>query len=232
MYRNPWERQEGEGASAFYAFALYRDQGHKRSTRAVCERLASEADDGVENADTGAEPGKEAGFSLTVRPKGWKPDEQGANRARKNATGHVRNWYKVWNWSQRALAWDDELDRQIRKAQVDEAQEMARIQAREARACVAVNMAVAGLFLKGTQDPGNKVRLEKIAIEDLMFAAMDASRNIPKLHEAERNARCIRLRDMLREDGSVVTQWEYFERRPDRDDPELESAIEENREPL
>jgi len=36
-----WDQQDGESAKAFHAFTIYRDLGHKRSIRAVAERLKS-----------------------------------------------------------------------------------------------------------------------------------------------------------------------------------------------
>ncbi len=59
---------------------------------------------------------------------------------------------------------------------------------------------------------------------------MKAGSNLPKLHDAERTARCIRSRDMLYDDGAVTTEWEIFERRPPREDPQLQiEGDEQNR---
>jgi hypothetical protein len=120
----------------------------------------------------------------------------------------------------------------VRNATRTKVEKMAIRQAQEAHACVAANMVPVARFLGRQSQAAESARLDAIAIEDLMLLAIDASKNVPKLHEAERNAYCVRMRDMLREDGTVVTQWEYFERRPDREDPKLEGADEAPADPL
>jgi len=39
VIEHPWDRQEGEGAKAFEAFAIYRDMGPERSIRKVAQAL-------------------------------------------------------------------------------------------------------------------------------------------------------------------------------------------------
>lgn len=148
-------------------------------------------------------------------------DQQGTNRARKNIPGQIRNWSVQWGWTDRCKAWDAEVDRLAREAYVDEVKKMARIQAQEARACAAAAMAFVGGFLRHLQDPEERDRFDSIPVEELGAAALEAVRRIPAIHEAERSARCIRSRDMLADDGTVTTEWEIFERRPPREDPDL-----------
>ncbi len=232
MYHKPWERQTNEGAKAYYAFTIYRDMGPSRALGRVADRLASEGDLGPDSASGGGERADNPGFRLILHKAGEESTEEGSKRHRKQASGQIKQWSTHWGWVDRAHAWDDELDRCVRVAARNEAQMLARMQQREARACVVANMAQVGRFLRNQAKPEESERLDKIHIEDQMLVAMEATKNIPKLHEAERNAHCIRLRDMLREDGTVVTQWEFFERRPDRPDPLLESGEEAEREPL
>lgn len=232
MYCKPWERQTNESASAFYAFTIYRDQGHSRSLRRVADRLASEAEQGLENGNLPGGGPADGNFRMVVHPASKSIGDKGAGRGQKNATGRIENWSVQWGWVDRARAWDAELDRYVRQATRNSVQAMARRQAQEAHACVAANMAPIARFLRRQAIPEESARLDMVAIEDQMLVAIEASKNIPKLHEAERNAHCIRLRDMLREDGTVVTQWEYFERKPDREAPQLEGATEEAKDPL
>ena len=222
MYRKPWERQENESTSAFYAFTIYRDLGHERSLRRVAERLASEGDQGPVNA-TGAGGGPtDGGFRLIVRPPGWGPDDPATKRLRKAVPGKVNAWAKQWSWVDRARAWDEEIDRHVRAAFIDEIKRMARRQAQEARAACAVRMAVVTRALERLQLPEEQERLRNIPIEELLRFAIEATATLPKLHEAERDARCIRVRNMLLEDGTVTTEWEIFERRPPREDPQVQ----------
>jgi len=67
-----WERQEGETAQAFQAFAAYRDMGAERSLAKVAQKVGKS-----------------------------KP--------------LMERWSRRWQWVIRAEAWDDEMDRQVRR---------------------------------------------------------------------------------------------------------------------
>lgn len=233
MYHKPWERQVNESAQCFYAFTIYRDLGPKRRVRAVAERLASEAERDAASEPGTAKPPKDDGERLSMRGSadstGTIPDKY----RKPGAWSHLEIWCTKWGWVDRARAWDDELDRLVRKATVDECELMARTQARECRAAAAVAMWPVARFLqRQAQVPEDIKRLDRIPIEELMVYAIDAGKLLPKLHEGERAARCIRRRDMLADDGTVTTEWEIFERRPDRPDPQLQIGERDETDPL
>lgn len=45
---------------------------------------------------------------------------------------HIEDWSSRWRWVERATAWDDELDRRAREAQVEEVRKMRERHVREA----------------------------------------------------------------------------------------------------
>ncbi len=79
----------------------------------------------------------------------------------------VTAWSKQWEWADRARACDEEIDRHVRAAYLDEAKRMARIQAQEARAACAVNMTFVGKFLARVRAPEEQERLDSVPIEEL-----------------------------------------------------------------
>lgn len=232
MYHKPWERQAGESAPAFYAFALYRDIGPTRGLRQVSDRLAAEAAEGVDRSTEGdGAPGR-ANFRLIVHAPGEIPTDTGPKPAKQHSS-HVREWSSKWGWVDRAAAWDNEVDRIVRKAHLNEIQMMARRQAQQCQAAAAASMVPVARFLQRQATIREDTdRLDRIPIEELMVYAIDAGKNLPKLHEGERAARCIRRRDMLADDGTVTTEWEIFERRPDRPDPVLDLEARDETDPL
>ncbi len=162
-----------------------------------------------------------------MRPPGWDPDDPATKRRQKSVLNKVQTWAKQWAWVDRARAWDEEIDRHVRAASLDEIKRMARLDAQEARACCALRMAVASQALQRLQKPEELERLPRIPIEELIAFACEVTTVIPKLHEAERDARCIRPRNMLAEDGTVTTEWKIFERRPPREDPQVQPEEDE-----
>ena len=84
-----WERQRGESAKAFHAFAHYRDLGATRSLDAAYGQHVQECD----RQGTGNEPA-----------------------VSKAASGVWTNWSTRYVWVERAAEWDAELDRKKREA--------------------------------------------------------------------------------------------------------------------
>ena len=226
-YVRPWERQVNEPGRAFHAFQIYRDMGFSRSLRRVAEALASEGEPVSDDGPQAAGGAQESALVVIVHPPGETMPDGGQGEVR-FSSGRVKTWSQEWSWVERARAWDQEVDRYVREAQLNEIARMSRRQAQEARAAAAVVMAPIALFLKKSGTPDGAKRLESIPLEELLEFAVDASRNLLRIHEAERSAHCIRQRDMVNDEGKVRRQWEIFERAPDRPDPEL--SIESGRE--
>jgi hypothetical protein len=101
----PWEQLPGESSKAYAAFCLYRDQGLSRSMEATSRVYHSHS------AQLGSET---------------------ATGRRRGASGQIRLWAERWNWSARARAWDQELERVKWSKQVEASAEMAERHAKEA----------------------------------------------------------------------------------------------------
>jgi hypothetical protein len=100
-----WDRLPGESPKAYRAFCVYRDLGPGR-----CLDQASRSYHQRQRAEAdGTQPGRQP-----------------------RASGTIRRWAERWNWSVRAMAWDQELEQVKRKKQVEEVEEMAQRHAREA----------------------------------------------------------------------------------------------------
>jgi len=100
-----WDQMPGESSKAFQAFSLYRDLGPSR-----CLDQASRNYHQRQRTETAGTPPR--------RPP--------------RASGTIRRWAERWNWSARALAWDQELERVKRTEQVAAVKEMGERHAREA----------------------------------------------------------------------------------------------------
>src|SRR6516165_1564915 len=101
----PWEQLPGESSKAYAAFCLYRDQGLNRSIEATSRLYHGHS------APLGSET---------------------ASGRRRGASGQIRRWAQRWNWSGRARAWDQELERVKWSKQVEASAEMAERHAKEA----------------------------------------------------------------------------------------------------
>lgn len=101
----PWDQLPGESSKAYAAFAIYRDLGPRRSVDEASRAYHR--------------PTPQAATST-------------ATRRRRGASGQVRLWAERWNWSARARAWDQELERVKTSKQVAAVEEMAERHAKEA----------------------------------------------------------------------------------------------------
>ncbi len=101
----PWDPLPGESAKAYAAFCLYRDRGPRRTLDEASRRYH-------------APPGQVDNPTASARPS--------------RASGTLRAWAERWQWSARALAWDQELERVKSMAQREAVQEMAERHAKEA----------------------------------------------------------------------------------------------------
>ena len=104
----PWERQPDESsAAAFAAFQCYRDLGRERSLDEVDRRL--------------------------YPPPATAPTESRPSAARSRRRGHISSWSRRHAWVKRAAAWDAEVDRQGRVAQIENVKQMNERHAAAAR---------------------------------------------------------------------------------------------------
>jgi hypothetical protein len=101
----PWEQLPGESSKAYAAFCLYQNLGSRRS---------------IEEA------------SRVYHGQSGQPGNKTAAGRRRCASGQIRLWAERWNWSARARAWDQELERLKWSKQVEALSEMAERHAREA----------------------------------------------------------------------------------------------------
>jgi hypothetical protein len=101
----PWEQSPGESSKAYAAFCLYRDQGQSRSIEAT---------------------------SRVYHGHSAQPESKTATGRRRGASGQIRLWAERWNWSARAGAWDQELERAKWSKQIKAVEEMAERHAQEA----------------------------------------------------------------------------------------------------
>lgn len=105
----PWEQQPEEPGNKFLAFCIYRDMGPARTLREAGRRW----------------------MPLTFSSS--KHVQNGKDGRGQNQGSLVATWARQFNWAIRARAWDMEMDRQRREAQVRAVQEMNAAQARLAQ---------------------------------------------------------------------------------------------------
>ena len=100
-----WDQLPGESSKAYAAFCLYRDQGPQRS---------------IEEA------------SRVYHDRGSRDGTAAQSHRQRRASGQIGRWAQRWNWTARARAWDEELERVRRRKQVEAVAEMAERHAKEA----------------------------------------------------------------------------------------------------
>src|SRR5439155_20196404 len=100
-----WDQLPSETAKAYAAFCLYRDQGPQRS---------------IEEA------------SRVYHDRGSLHETATPSHRKRRASGQIGRWAQRWNWSARARAWDEELDKVRRQKQVEAVAEMAERHVKEA----------------------------------------------------------------------------------------------------
>jgi len=101
----PWDRLPEESSKAYAAFSIFRDLGPRRSL------------DEASRAYHGPSP---------------QVTHSSAARGRRGASGQIRTWAQRWNWTARARAWDQELERVKTSKQLAAIDEMAERHAKEA----------------------------------------------------------------------------------------------------
>jgi hypothetical protein len=102
-----WEQQPDESSAAFGAFVIFRDLGSKRSL-------------------------DEAARRYHARPECDPNPSQITATKHKGASGRIREWAEKYRWRERARAWDEEVDRQAREAQIEAVRAMHRRHAEQA----------------------------------------------------------------------------------------------------
>ncbi|MBA4190912.1 MAG: hypothetical protein C0467_23230 [Planctomycetaceae bacterium] len=101
-----WERQVGESSPAWHAFQRYRDLGPRRTLDEVDRQLY---------------------------PPPARAPEEAPSSARHRRRGHISSWSRRHDWVARAAAWDAEVDRAARVAQIDAVKAMNERHANAAR---------------------------------------------------------------------------------------------------
>jgi hypothetical protein len=139
----PWQRQPGETAKAFAAFAVYRDlPPAERSLDETCRRLA-----GKEKVAPGGHPN--------------------GTRRRRQRYGRVIFWCQEHHWVERSAAWDQEKDRLGLEAEAEAIKEMRRQHAAEAVQFRQRALAELAKIAAGAMTPAVVVRMfsEAVRIE-------------------------------------------------------------------
>jgi len=196
-----WERQPNESPEAFHAFTLYRDGGPKRSLDGVSRALRGE--------------GQPSALLLL----GGKPASGAPNERRRS--GRVSQWSRDWDWVERAAAWDSVVDTRVRERQLDDIERMARRQAQHAELMMSVLMRPVVELAQALQDPNRAVALATAPIGDLYEMALDAAAKLPRVQEAERLARGVRVldaKDKTTQGGTAL--WHVDIHQPPREGPE------------
>lgn len=204
----PYERQRGESDEAFHAFTLYRGQGRTRSLDAVDRQLREE---------------REAhGAGAILRLPAGSRDPSSAAKApdKRRRSGKTALWSRTFHWVDRASAWDDFLDAKLRERSLDEIEKMAKRQAQQAQLVMDVLMRPVLELAQALQDPNRAVALATSPLADLFELADLAASKLPKIQEAERTARGVRVLDVkagATQGGTAV--WEVEIHQPPREGP-------------
>ena len=115
-------------------------------------------------------------------------------------------WARKHAWVKRASAWDDYLDARNRERQIDEITKMAKRHAEQIEVALGVTIQPIREFMKSLQDRDRAdMRSEKSM--KLLAAALEAMRSMPRLQEAERIARGVRVQS----DAAESPQGGHFE---------------------
>lgn len=174
-----WEQQEGETDAAFHAFKCYRDlHPRQRTFRKAAEiffAVPSDRDENVLETENG---------------RIVDPDSEIVTPSRRRRLEH---WGRRHSWVKRARAWDRWKDRAEQEALLEELRQMARRQARQLKVASA-SLSIAGQALiakaKAFQDAIAKLAAsgDPRDVERAFGIATRAAKELPALHEAEREA--------------------------------------------
>ena len=199
----PWERQPNESPEAFHAFTLYRDLGPaRRSLDAVGKELE----------------GTRTGTAIVFAADRAKSKRAPAARRR---NGRISQWSREWNWVDRAARWDELVDNRLREKQLDEIERMAKRQAQHAELILTVLMRPVVELAQALQDPNRAVALATAPISTLFEMATETAAKLPRIQEAERLARGVRVMDLKKgptQGGTAI--WEVDIHQPPREGPE------------
>jgi hypothetical protein len=202
-----YERQRGESDEAFHAFTVYRGLGRTRSLDAVDRELREQRES------------QGAGAVLRL-PVSRDPNSAGKAPDKRRRSGKTALWSRTYHWVDRASAWDDFLDSKLRERSLDEIEKMAKRQAQQAQLVMDVLMRPVLELAQALQDPNRAVALATSPLADLFELADLAASKLPKIQEAERTARGVRVLDVkagATQGGTAV--WEVEIHQPERDGP-------------
>ena len=214
-----FERQAGETNEAFDAFCKYRDLGvGRRSLAEVTRMLRAEARERRGLSATLILPPEFENPTADEQPAGYTE----ATRRPKNSgnhSGQVGRWAKKYSWVERASAWDDHLDARNRERQLDEITKMAKRHAEQIEVALGVVIQPIREFMKSLQDRGRADMRTESSMK-LLDTSLEAMRTIPRLQEAERIARGVRVKSDSEgspQGGDAV--WEVVVYQPPRTEP-------------
>jgi hypothetical protein len=217
-----YERIPGESEEAFRAFQIYRDLGlGARSINAVAQKLHDDSS-------------KQGGIVLRFKSQGTGGAPDGH---RKKKTGRLGEWSRKFNWVDRAAEWDKHVDRVIQRRQLDDIQKMSKRHSQQAQLVMDVLMRPVVALAEALQDPEKLSRVARINdpmapmaellqspfLMNLHEMAVNAAAKMPRIQEAERLSRGVRLKDVREgptEGGTAV--WEVEVYQPPREGPELD----------
>ena len=206
----PYERQAGESPEAFHAFRTYRDLGHDRSLTRVEAILRDE---------------KRAREGSVIRVVSNDP---GKAPARPQKSGKTGKWCREHRWVERCEAWDRYVDERLRLRNIDQIEKMALRQAQQAELVSNVLIRPAVALAELLQNPDKLADVAGVSDPMAPFAKLitadgmgplweltnEIAKRMPRLHEAERLARGVRVHDVKQgptQGGTAVWEVEVYQ---------------------
>ncbi len=156
-----WDRREDESERAYQAFKLYLDLGEERTFRKAYYQLLALRQREQASSRT------DAAGSTTVGQKPKKP------------ANYFWKWTKLYDWKERALEWDREIERISRKQKLKDIEKTRRENSETAkRFMAAMTLPLVALTRKYQRNPQE---LEGETLKELFKLSAIGARRIPGL---------------------------------------------------
>jgi hypothetical protein len=152
-------------------------------------------------------------------------DNEGTKVAprRPQKTGRIGLWSRKFRWVERAAAWDAVVDAHLRAKQLDAIEKMARKHAEQAMLAAETLMVPILAFAHALADPERRAVLENFDTLELFKLCVSAISLMPRLQEAERLARGVKVVDTepVSNPGSTQggVEWRLTVYQPERKEP-------------